>query len=278
MSFVDANIDNNCGLQIGDLPFAQDGAVGAFLAGRAVVCGGSLDPKACHTHAGGHGDAWNTDAMTLDRERLFASAVALSDTELWITGGYRPRDGSTAASTVVLDVVTGAIRPGIDLPEPLYKHKILRLGEDRFFLAGAFGSRDWILDAKARVWTAVENTWPLGGERTDFFAGVVFSGRDGVADRVVVSGGKENPSVAFELSLDTLTWGQATEFGPNAMGGASVPWGNAFVALGGFSAESADYSAAAYEYSAESGTWMRLGAEMARGKGQFAAFVAEASC
>ena len=131
-----------------DYPFENDGMVGTFLHGMALVCGGFTSDCFAYDF---DTNVWLATTNTLST-RQFASAVMLNDSLWWITGGFA---GSYLKTTELYNAEANSFSPFLDLPVATDHHVILKVDETHFFLCCgvAMSGKSYMLDLETEMWT-----------------------------------------------------------------------------------------------------------------------------
>ena len=111
---------------------ATAGATGGLLDGLPVICGGNND-KQIHSIAKDQSKFLGQLSVT----RREAASVVLSNSTLWVTGGYD--QSGYPMKTTELVTKDGQTSQGPDLPLALNSHAIVPLNSGAFILIGGLG-------------------------------------------------------------------------------------------------------------------------------------------
>ena len=198
------NPENNCP-QPADPPVQILRAVGAFVNGRATVCGGEDNPN-CYYYDFQIGRWLYT--FPLDTERWYSASAVIDDNTWWIAGGEDRSTGPLGTSIVYSG--SGFFRPGPELPEPAFGACALKLNATHVFYAG--GRNESFITAGAQNFkTAYLLEWATGTwtRLPDMPTGAGLHTCSQSGGEVYVLGGftfTNVPSVSFVFSLETMTW------------------------------------------------------------------------
>ena len=219
-----------------DYPVTAYHTMGALIQGSPIVCGGHYQKSvyaSCYSYSINN-NTW-TETFSLNTPRFVPTAVALSDSEFWITGG-ESRNGELLDTIEVYSPENGLSFSSIRLPQATRGHSLVKINSTSLFLTGGEGVTEsaWILDVSSQEWIAQE---PIDFSREGSFAGLVT--RSNGEQEIVIAGGN-NAASSEIFSLLTGSWRYGTNLPHFYRNGASVQNANASVAVGGYYADAED--------------------------------------
>ncbi len=231
-----------------DLPEPRYGHVGVFAQGYPIVCGG-LVMDTCVSYDS-DSQAW-IDRGSIDQERYLAAAVMLSDTEWWITGGQDAR-GLATDTTIIYDITTDEWRSSVYLPQFMSGHALIKVNSTTYFLYS--NTKAWIFDQGSG--TFQEQYPPNNIEGHAYFAGLATKA-SGSKDIVIV----EESSSTELFNLDSLKWRKGHSLYELSGPGASIQYGDTFLAAGGMAdiSENDDVPRTVFIYDPEDEEWVTTG-------------------
>ncbi len=133
------------------------GAVGTFIAGRPVVCGGRSSVEdyydACYGYVVAN-DSW-VKGESMGERRFQATAIMIDSRRWWITGGfsgthvyntteiYQPGKGFTKGMYTPVklkerNLLVVSFFPGPNLPEVTFQHCLVKINATHIFNVGGF--------------------------------------------------------------------------------------------------------------------------------------------
>jgi hypothetical protein len=245
-------------------PFAWEGTVGGYVDGKVLVCGGTIleDFKECHLFYRETNEWLQT--VSMGAERVYAAGVPLSREKFWVTGG------AGDASTEVLTVGHG-FAPFVDLPEVQSDHNLVQVNETHYLLLGHNSAKVWMFDSDLEEWSVMPD---MLRSRRYPAAGLV---RYADGRRVVVVAGSYADTKSVEvLDLDENVWraGPDLPVATYLHAGASVPFGDTFLIVGGYGdglAEERKLLASIIVYDPAAEDWVTLPQQLAEPRAFFTA-------
>ena len=217
---------------VSPIPEIEYGAVGTFIDGSVLVCGGTGadgNTDSCFTyHVNG---SW-TQSEPLPECRAYAAAAVFNPSEWWITGGYCYDDPhyNHYQSTLLYSNSTSGFQPYVDLPYEREYHNLVRVNSTQMIMLGHIDLRDNVelFDKDNMRWSSLPNL-PRPRENTQ--AG--FVQYPDHTSKLVVAGGDETPSTDI-LDMDTMTWRPGPRLPFEILSAASVPFKEGFLIVGGY--------------------------------------------
>jgi len=247
---------------IANIPSASYGSVGIFINNQSMVCGGwnGEDYVAdCVTYDAAE-NTWQS-AGAMREARYAAAAVLLSDTQWWVTGGHD--NSQNFLSSTELFTVGQGFSAYTNLPVALGYHNLVKVDDTHVMLLGGNvdSSKVWLFDLDAEAWSELPDL-PVATHQAQ--AGLV-----GGKEVVVVAGASTDATQVFDL--DSNTWRRVNSFNGSLYGGASVPFRDNFLVVGGRIQSLAQRSVFTYDTVEES--WLQLPQQLETVRDAFAAFL-----
>ena len=210
-------------------PYAEEGSLGAYFEGKAIICGGHNYPATyvpdCYYYNPEIGN-WNkTSSMTEDR--AYAASTVVQG-QWWITGGHKDSIEDLSSTEYLPRSSTNFI-PFQNLPVPRMHHSLVTMDSNRVMLiGGANPSRDtFIFDVNEHTWTDGPR---LNSDRERSPAGIV-TFPNGTQMITVVSGSVEQTSEF--MNLDENRWHYGPDLPYHISNAASIQLENTFLIIGG---------------------------------------------
>ncbi len=195
-----------------------------------------------------------------------ASAMFEGDDSIWwVTGGL---NGNFLSTTEVFHVNSNSFSYGVSLPEPLDVHNLVNVNNTHMVVLGGYYPSDqiYIIDRNLQVWSSLPS---MPTARSWCQAGFV-TYRNGDKG-ILVAGGDSSDTVDF-LNLDTLIWEPKQNLPFDIYRGASVPFQDGFLIVGGES-DSQGYLDTIYYYNPTLDQWDLLDQRMKDKRETFTAFL-----
>ena len=139
-----------CTSAFGELESERKFAVGGFIDGTPILCGGEDIPDCLvFSHNAFH------SAVNLMEKRHRSASVLLNESTLWILGGY-----GCDNSTELITLVAGSSFSGPELPMELDSACAVKFNDSHIYLTGGYHSSDaswadevWIYNIFNSLWT-----------------------------------------------------------------------------------------------------------------------------
>ena len=216
-----------------NLPDDQDlgnGAVGGYIDGKAVVCGGEEGGSLCHGYSF-ETQEWSELPYQTIEIRQEAAGIALGNGSLVIIGGKNPAGRSLPTSEILVE---GKFLPSTMWPIAFWGHCIAQLNTTHAFVAGGRNNDDDEDIRAAYDFRLSEGYWTwvtdMNSGRSGHVCGKVEDARGNLA--VVVAGGKGNLEVdVFYAGLGK--WSEGPPLPHEMDRAAAVEVGGTFAVLGG---------------------------------------------
>lgn len=179
------------------------GAIGAYLDGKLLLCGGKEARKIC-TEYNFTTQSWSRASISLSTERIQAQGVVLQNNSWIIIGGINYGGTILATSEILIDEL---FVPSLIWPEAVYGHCISQFNKSHMFIAGGQSENDkllgssYFLNTDTNYWFSTEQTMKY--PRKYHVCG--FAKDSNSEWHAVVAGGLGNLYVEV-LSLYTLKW------------------------------------------------------------------------
>lgn len=261
--------DLNCQFNGGSLNVNVDyGAVGAFVDGRIIVCGGYFvneRKSGCSLFDEAAGN-W-IEGPSMSQPRIDADSVQFNPDSWWITGGY---DNLMLNSSDSFSPSSSSFAPYDNLPEGLYDHSMAAINSTHAVMVGGYTPSD-----KVYLFNSLDGSWTSDAFPTLPFAmsqthiGIVTSSIDGSKSIVIAGGVGLDDTLVHELSDMALPWRPAGNLPNKLYLGETVPFGDTFMIVGGYSDGGVD---TLLEFDLILDTWTVRTERLSQGKFQSAAF------
>jgi len=258
----------------GSFPSKLSGAVGAFLEGRIIVCGGydGTNPlSTCWAYDTAE-DKWGEYGRM--REARYFSAAALNDRYGWVISGGYGNDGRTSSVEHSSDGRNFENLPSMPIrlwQLRLSRHCLVSLDgdEDGLFVTGGypgnpFNKRTFIY--KNGSWNETES---MPTAREYLMCGPVQSQPGGPVEKIVVAGGIGGVETVEVYNVQENSWETADDlpFG-GLLAAAVIPFEDTFIMIGGYGSNG--YSDKLWRYK-KSGEWEEMPNKLMEGKQYVAA-------
>lgn len=249
-------------------PLPIYGAVGAFVDGEPLVCGGETADY-YEARCWGYDykdDAWRLKTAThLKQGRLYARGALTYPGRLFVAGGY---DGSYLSTGELLEA-DGSFSTEV-LPEPDGSSLgcLVRVSDTQLMLVGGESAYDYL--RSAHLYDFERDEWellpPMRFARRAAACGVTRR-RDGgeggdTVTEVVVAGG-EDYSTEFRLveifSVEERQWRLASPMPLPVEFASTVQYGDSFLLVGGYDNANDEFLSAIWEYLPEDDDWVLYG-------------------
>ena len=252
-----------------EYPTKSQGMVGTFVDGMALFCGGDPYTSDCFAYDF-ENEIWLPKG-SMGSPRGYAGAVMLNDSHWWITGGSESFR-RYLNTTELYNIAEDSFSPYVELPTAIDEHIVLKIDDTHFFFCCGvvwFG-RSFFFDLETETWTeAPESQYDhregfagmltklLFYAFTNLFCLGLVTHSNGTKEIVITS---SHDSVTLEkteiLNLDTMTWraGPPLPTDDHTFDGSSLPYGNSFLAIGGYSLDY-DQSNEIWYFNPDSYTW-----------------------
>ena len=200
-------------------------------------------------------DAW-IQKQGIRYEITYMGSSMLSETEWWMTGGLFGFDDILNA-TFIYHTDTDTLDEFVTLPRPLWEHNLIRLDSNTFLFIG--GSDDaaeqaWLFTLESQTFNKLDTE-----DISPFPISLAFGGQVVKADgtkEVVVTGGYRDPTTTYIYNVDSGEWRQGPDFPIDLYHGASAPYGNTFLAVGGYSSSTYERSPLIYLFEPDEEAWL----------------------
>ncbi len=260
-----------------DFPAAVSGAVGAFIAGQPVICGGTYEDghDRCYAYSNqaqvdAGEDSWRLLPYAMAQSRQGAAAVALPGERLWVTGGIGV--GTEILQTTEI-LEGGTFSFSNSLPSPTTAHALLSVDEDHFFLVGGIPS-----GPVTNAWLLEDGEWlpqaPTMYTHETIIAGLA-SRLDGMRE-IVITGSEPNVTEVLGITQDggaNPAWRLGPLFPGHIVRGTHVPIGNAFLAVGGFDRISGEATDQIHLFDPDNDLWIVYPQTLSLGRMDFVAML-----
>ncbi|TRY63029.1 hypothetical protein TCAL_04285 [Tigriopus californicus] len=227
-----------------DFPLTLKGAGGALLGGIPTVCGGYSSAtnefqNICYQFNQA-GNEW-VEFAVMELTRYAPYVIALSDNELWITGGTSfdgetdQVDGLVPGYTKTTEILSadGTVRRGPDLPEPSHSH-CMALMDGQIYLIGGEATYSSKATYRLDLSSFEAGNWIDNGEmeyKRYGHACDVFEDQHGKKEVVAVGG--DGYGTAEVYSVSHGKWHSAPDTTKAMFYPQAVTIGNTFGIMGG---------------------------------------------
>ena len=130
---IDVSNSNSFCRSWAPMPTGIEGAVGAFIGGKAIVCGGEdreKEQNACYQIT----EISTNYLNRLTETRGYAAGVKVDEDTLWITGGWEEHDHERDSSDYVYS--SGQVVPGPRLPKRSWGHQMVKVDDSTYAMIG----------------------------------------------------------------------------------------------------------------------------------------------
>ena len=250
-----------------DYPVAK-GSCGVLFNGAPTVCGGYYEATSgpntwnyttkcfAYDHAA---DSWNFFADMMYPRSRYGCSYASYD-EWWHSGG-----DSSKTTTEVIKSDGTTFQRYLDLPEGMFQHTMVRVNDTAVVFAGNYPKSDrvYLFDTTTESFTSlpaltVSRYWPQAGSVN--------------SSKIIVAGGSSvSSSEVIDLNDIASGWSFTGSL-PQSLGyGASVPFKDSFLIVGGFTG--AQRSVHVYEFDVFADSWITRDERMATDRQVLTAFL-----
>ena len=274
VEFLDVSSEGGICTKPADLPGEKDialGAVGAFIDGMPLVCGGIEGGKECHGY-NFESQSWFKNNFLMLEERASAAGLTMKNGSLIIIGG-RTRNGEALANSEVL--INQIFHNGPLWPQHFWGHCSLTINDTHGFVAGGRNAQNFIkqsftFEYENGIWTWIAD---INFER----AGHVCGRLEPMGEKlIVVAGGRKLLEVEI-LSLSTGKWTNGPKLPHEMDQAASLQIDHDFIILGGLHlgdcpVKRTECLSSRYTYRLDNFTdWKRIQTTMVNPRGQHVA-------
>ena len=155
-----AQNSSTCERNIPSFPYSVKGAVGTFIDGAPLVCGGSLDnaENFCW-RLNGESNSWENVTTNPYNATIYMGSALFDEKQWWLSGGLSQdlEGNKNVLDLSLMYIGNGHFAPGPTLPKPLYSHCVAKINATHYFVGGGLrrqpsGPQSPIPDASDEAW------------------------------------------------------------------------------------------------------------------------------
>ena len=231
IELIDVSPEGGVCTKPADFPGEVDlskGAIGAFVEGMPMVCGGIEGQKECH---GYHleSQSWSKLPFQLLKARQEAAGVTLTNGSWLIIGGKESKEALSDSEILI----NRQFHHGTLWPMPFWGHCAIEINQTHAFIAGGMNQKEYIRSSYVYAFSNGYWTWitNLNYDRSGHICGVV-ENLDNANMEILTAGGKGILEVEL-FSLLTGTWRDGPKLPHEMDKAASVKIGKSILLVGG---------------------------------------------